>query len=74
MCLRVYGDSDGSDQPAHPGGLIRVFPCQLKESVDTTECINGDQRPRKYFAHVQDGLNQQILRILEGTFCLTWPI
>ena len=31
--------------------------CPLIESLDTTECMNGEQRPRWYFAHVQDDLN-----------------
>ena len=35
--------------------------CPLTESLDTTKCINRDQRPAQYFA--QDYLN---LRILHG--------
>ena len=48
--LRVYADSKGPDQPAHP----------LTESLDTTEYMNGEQRPR--FVHVQDDLILRILR------------
>ena len=44
--------------------------CSLTESMDTTECMNGEQRPGWYFAHVQDDLNLHILRMFEGTFWL----
>ena len=53
MCLRVYADSPTRD-------------CLLSESLDTTECMSGEQRP----AHVQDDLNLCILRMFEGTFSL----
>ena len=39
----------------------QVLHCQLTESLDTTECMNGEQRPRRYFAPLQDGLNLHIL-------------
>ena len=39
-CLRAYADSEGLDQPVHPG-----LQCLLTESLDTTECMNGAQRP-----------------------------
>ena len=42
--------------------------CQLKESLDTTECIDEEQRPGRYFVHVQDNLNLLILSMLKGTF------
>ena len=42
--------------------------CLLAESLDTTECMNGEQRPELYEAHVQDDLNLCILGMLEGTF------
>ena len=44
------------------------FPCQPTESLDMTECMNGQQRPRWYFVHVQDGLKLRILHMFEGTF------
>ena len=44
--------------------------CQLTESLDTIECINGEQRPSSYFVHVQDDLNLHILHIFKGTFSL----
>ena len=43
--------------------------CLLTESSDTTECMNGEQRP-ECFAHAQDNLNLCILCIFEGTFSL----
>ena len=44
-CLRAYAESGGPDQPAHPRSLIRAFTVRL-ESLDSTECMNGEQRPR----------------------------
>ena len=45
--------------------------CPQIKSLDTKECMNGVQRPGRYFAHAQDDLNMRILRMLEGTvsFC-----
>ena len=40
------------------------------ESLDTTECMNGEQRPGRYFAHAQGDLNLRILFMYEGTFAL----
>ena len=39
------------------------------KSLDTTEWMNGEQRPWWYFAHAQD-LNLHILRMFEGIFLL----
>ena len=44
--------------------------CQLTESMDTTECINGEQRSGRYFAQLQDDLNLQILCMFGGMFSL----
>ena len=41
--------------------------CQLTESLDTTECMNSEQMPGWDSAHVQDDVNEHILRMLEGT-------
>ena len=38
--------------------------------MDTTEYMNGEQRPRRYFAHAQDDLNLHILFMFKGTFLL----
>ena len=52
----------------HPRILIKVsLPANR---FDTTECMNGEQRPGCYFAHAQDDLNLHILRMFEGTFSL----
>ena len=40
------------------------------DSLDTTEYMNGERRPRCYFVHAQDDLKQRILRMFEGTFSL----
>ena len=37
MCLWAYADSEDPDQPAHS--------CVLTEFLDTTEYLNGEQRP-----------------------------
>ena len=42
----------------------------LTESLDTTECLSGWQRPGSYFAHAQDDLNLRILLMFKGTFSL----
>ena len=44
------------------------LPCPLTESLNTTECMNGEQRPGRYFAHVQDDLNLRILCVLKRHF------
>ena len=41
--------------------------CLLTKSLDTTECMHGEQRPRWYFAIAQDDLT---LSMFKGTFCL----
>ena len=62
------------------------FP--LTESLDTTECINGEQIPDWDFANVWDESQSLHLRMLEDTFllgpayivfdkatnCVCWPI
>ena len=42
------------------------FHCPLTISLDTTECVNGEQRPGLYFARAQDDLYLLNLRMLEG--------
>ena len=44
--------------------------CPQTESLDTTECFNGEQMHGRGFAHVQDDVNPYILRMPEGTFSL----
>ena len=46
----------------------------LTNSPNTTECMNGEQRPGWYFVNVQDDLNLCILHMLEGTFLLARTI
>ena len=55
----------------HPRSLIRAFICPLTESFATIESFNGEQMPGWDIAHVQNGMNLHILRMLEGTF-LAW--
>ena len=41
----------------------------LTESLNTTACMNGGQKPDKtHFMHEQDDLNLGILRMFNGTF------
>ena len=44
--------------------------CLLTESLDTTEYINGEQRPRWYLANAQDDLNLHILSLFKDSFSL----
>ena len=60
-------DSEGPDQPASADQGIH---CLQTESLDTTICMNGEQRPQWYIARAQDDLNLHILRMYEGTFSL----
>ena len=43
--------------------------CPLKESLDTTECWNGEQRLGQYLAQAQD-LNLRIFCMFEDPFSL----
>ena len=72
-CFRAYdADSENPDQPAHPRSLIRAFTV-CSESPDTTECMNGEQRPGWYFAHAQDGLNANFVHAQRHLFALRNP-
>ena len=48
----------------------RVLHYLLTESLDTTECMNREQRTRWYFVHTQNGLNGHILHMFKSTFSL----
>ena len=65
-CLLAYTDSKGPYQLVH---FQSDLYCPLTETLDTTECMSGEQIPR-YVAHVRVNLNLHILQIFEGTFCL----
>ena len=54
-CLHklVSPRSDSADAQSDQG-----LHCPLQESLDTTEYINGEQRPGRDFAHAQDDENQ----------------
>ena len=70
-CLRVYAGSEGQDQPEDPRSLIRAFARSLiTKSFDSTECINGEQRPGWYLTRAHDDLNLRILRMFEDTLSL----
>ena len=47
--------------------------CPLTESLDSTECINGEQRPEWYFAYVQDYPSLCDFHMVEDIFRLTRP-
>ena len=72
MQKRVFGHmrtakarSDCADAQSDQG-----LHCPLAESLDTTECMKGEQRPGWYFAHAQNDLNLRILLMFEGSFWL----
>ena len=50
---------------AQSGQVLRYL--EKKKSLDTLECFNREQMPGWDFTHVQDDVNQHILRMLEGT-------
>ena len=58
---RLAYTSTQSDQTLH---------CPLTESLDTTECMNGEESPRWYFGHAQDDLNLYSLRMFKDTLSL----
>ena len=60
--LKSVWASAQSDQDLH---------CPLKEPLDITECMNGEQRPGWNFVNAQDDLNLRILCMYEGIFNLT---
>ena len=64
---RAYVDREGSDRPAHPLNLIRVFTVPDTESFDTTTCMNADQRP-VHFAHAQNDLNAHFAHVQRHVF------
>ena len=44
-CLWAYADSEGLYQPKPSTQADQGLPCLLTESLDATECINGELRP-----------------------------
>ena len=46
-CLRPCADSEDPDQPAF-AQADQCLHCPLTESLDTTECINGERRSRRF--------------------------
>ena len=67
FCSLAYVDSEDPDQPEHLQS-DQDLQFQLTESLDTTECMNGEQRAGCYFVHVQDNLNLHILHMFKSTF------
>ena len=45
------------------------LPCLLTE-LDTVECFNGEQKPRRYFRNEQEDKKLHILWMFECTFSL----
>ena len=72
--LWAYTDSKGPGQTAQIDCTFvqsdQGLSSPLTESLYTTECMNGEKRPRQYFAHAQDDLNLRIFFVLDGTFLL----
>ena len=64
-CLWAYADSEGPDQPTHLCSYIRLC-CLLTESLDTIECINGEQMP----SHSRYKSESVHLGMFEDTFLL----
>ena len=72
-CENVLSGICGQWRPRSAWAFVQSdqgLQCPLTESLDTTEHMNREQRPRWYLAHVQDDLNLCILRMFKGTFSL----
>ena len=61
----LYGQQRASSDCAFAQS-DQALCCPLTDSMDSIECINGEQRTGWSFAHAQDDLNLRI-------FCLTQP-
>ena len=46
----------------------RSLPCPLTESFYTTECMNGEQRSGKYFAHAHDDMSSHFAHVRMNVF------
>ena len=70
-CANVSSGICGQGRPSSACASAQSdqgLPCPLTESLDTVECINGEQMTELYFAHAHDDLNLRILHMFEGTF------
>ena len=47
MCRQAYADNEGSDQPAHKLGMIRVFTV-CKQNHWILKNVSMESRPRGY--------------------------
>ena len=60
LCVNVFAGICGQQRPrsdcASAQSDLGLY-CPLTESLDTTECMNGQQRPGWCFAHAQDDFN-----------------
>ena len=70
----AYADSKGQGSACTSAKSDQGLPCLLSESLDTIECISGEQKSGWDFLHVKDYLNLRILHMFEDFFHLTWPI
>ena len=44
--------------------------CPLTQSLNTTECMNGEERPGCYFGYAHDDLNLYIFQMFKDTLSL----
>ena len=72
ICRRRRPRPDCADRPACASAQSdQGLHCALTESLDTIECMNGEQIPGWCFALAQDDLKLHILRIFKDTFSLS---
>ena len=71
-CLRAYADSEGPDQPAHPAD--QGFHCPLTKSLDTIECMNGEQRPGWYFGQCAGSESTHFAHVRRHFFAWRGPL
>ena len=67
MCLMLYENNKGTDQPAHPHSLISAF---VVRSLDSISLVSRSKISRFYLVSVaeQAGLNVTGSQIPEDTF------
>ena len=73
MCLRGMHGQRRSWSDCAVAQSDEDLHCPLKESMDTTEYMNAEQRPGWYFAHAQDDLNAHFALVRRHVFAWRGP-
>ena len=68
MCLIVYANNKGADQPAHPRSLISTFVVRYLDSMICMLALSKVSRIQLVSVAEQAGLNLTWTKIPEDTF------